>query len=263
MGIVKEAIHQSKDDGSDFNSVIAELSKKASLNIEEINRVVEWTNTLKQLKLFKSGADKTKEFSVADAEEVKKNIYGDELKKESSYKHLDKYTLPEGNLTKEAHVQRSRGYQKIVASAYPEDSNELLKIAFARIDESKQLKKEAQVEKQIAQDRYYNSMVKIAENLNMHYSERFSEFEQSARDMFGNKALPYLNVLEKMARANCERLLNYKPKNVIKDSDNTSLLKEAMVNKKLYQAYSNVEDYADQVTDNFTKRIKRYGSKTL
>jgi hypothetical protein len=254
MGLVKRAIAEARNDGSDLDKIIAGLAKEAALNVEEINRVVEWTNTLKQLKLFKAAEDKTTEFHVADAGNIRRIIYGEEITKESDYSAREKYLLPDMDLMKTAHVTQKPA-PILPASEYPECSNELFKLAYAEVDKAKHAVKEARVEKASAEDKYYRALWKIAQNLNKMYSEDFSEFEQAARDTMGNSILPHLNVLEKMATNNSQRLLNYSPKNVINNSENLSLLKEAMVHRKLYQTFDAIESHAEQAMNNFVRRL--------
>ena len=267
MGIVKRALAEASPEGTDLNPVIAKLSKEASLNMQEINRVVEWTNTLKQLKLFKKASDKTIEFDVASPKEVKRIIYGEDssMVKEASAYNLDKkYNLPENiNLkyfTKEASYSPP---SKSSLSDYPIMRNEVTRKAYAEIDKIAACKKEAEVEKHIAKDRFMTCMTKIASNLDMHYSEKFSEFEQAAYDSFGRTAIGHVNTIQKMARVNNERLLNYTPKNVIKETENISLLKRAMDNQKLYQVYTQAEEAASNVQRNWNKRISDYGRQTI
>lgn len=255
MGIAKKAILESSSE-EEINKTLAELSKEAALNVEEIARVVEWTNTLKQLKLFKEAKDKTEEFPVADASEIKNLIYGEQdLEKESYFN--DPYKLPENlDLTKSASLKTS--HRPIRKSNYPLYKPDLVKQAYTHIDRAKKVEVEAKVERDIAETKFYGSMMKIARNLDNLYSERFSEFEQASRDAYGNKVLPLLEQLSKMARANNERLLNYTPKNVIKETENLKLLKEAVTNMVVYECFEDVQKYASTQAEEWKDRIASY-----
>jgi len=256
MAIAKDAVSRKKnDDSQDINKIVADLSKTAALNQEEINRVVEWTNTLKQLRSFKSSMDKTAEFDVADSKKVRTLIYGEELEKESkSYK----FNSSLYNLKKKASVS---GPTKIPYSQYPVEGESLVKQAVQESSKLEGLLKQAHLEKFSAERNFLSGMQKIAKNLDKHYSESFSEFEQSARDHLGSKSLPYVSMLEKMARNNSERLLNYKPKNVIKESENTELLKSAIANAKLYQVFNELKKYAEDIQSGWNQRLGSYAAK--
>lgn len=254
LSLVKEAISLSKEE-DDLNKILANLSKKAELNPEEINRVVELTNTLKQLSLFKTSEDKTSEFNMADSKEIKNLIYGEKPLEKIS---RDEYSLEETFYKKASYTPKVKG----TYSDYKVDRNTLVKKAYENRDKLSNILEETLVSKHHAQDTYYSSLLKLAENLDKHSSELFSEFEIDAQNTFGSEITPYIDALEKLAKVNNKRALKISSKNVIKTSDNISLLKTAMVNRQLYLSMSSAEKNIKGVKTSWDRKIREYGLGT-
>tara|TARA_Y100000593_G_C4281536_1_gene323058 strand:- start:479 stop:1270 length:792 start_codon:yes stop_codon:yes gene_type:complete len=255
VSLVKEAVALSKKDG-DLNKAVAEISKKADLNPEEINRMVELTNTVQQLHLFKTSEDKTSEFEVADPKIVKELIYGEEVRKEASSR--DEFS----SLSKVASTSYS-GKVKGTYSDYPVDRNELVKEAYDNIKRLDLLLEEVMDSKNSAENEYFSSIIKLAEDLDKHTSEKFSEFEINATNSLGEVAAPYLDALEKLAKVNNKRALNIPDKNVIKNSNNLSLLKAAVANKMLYSSMEEAESKIREVRSSWDRRLGEYGRKSM
>ena len=259
MSIVKDANSRVDKGGEGINEVLAELCKSATLNREEISRVVEWSNTLKQLSLFKKADDKTGEFEVADSNQVHKKIFGEPLEKES--KHLQ-VGIGDRDLTKVASCEGTGN--RIKLSEYDKDSNLLAKQAYAAIDQLKHLESEAELSCLSSKNKYRDSMIKLAYKLDLHGSETFREFEQSARDNFGDQSLDYLDALEKAARCNNKRLLNYSTKHVTKNSENLDLLKTAIVQSQLYGVYGVANQEAKNSRSAWEQKLKdSYAKRTF
>lgn len=256
MSLVKEAVDIiSKDKSRDINDVLAGLCKKAELNPQEMNRVVEFSNTLRQLKLFKTAEDKTAEFDIADCKKIKEKIYGEApIVKEASE---DEYLISR-SLTKAASF---RGSTVVSKSDYAKNSNELIKKAFSQIEILQNEITRSKLEREEAEDNFRNNLFKIAENLDKHGSENFSDFEINAKSAFGKEVEPYLNLITKVANNNNSRALNFVKKNVIKNSENLNLLKSAMVNKELYNFHTLQIDRAEKIKNTWTCELNRIGGR--
>lgn len=261
IGIVKQAVKDYSEGKGSLTRNLATLCKEANFNNHEVNRAVEWANTLTQLQLFKSSSDRTVEFELADPREVSKEIFpeeSEEVFKEASYlKYPDLITY----LEKSSSVSKTP--TKLKMSDYPVSSNELMKKAMACVDSLDRQKSFAVDEQLLATTRFQDKLYKIASNLGRLYSEDFTDFEQSSRDHLGDKCLPYLSVIQKMASSNNKRLLNYTPKKVIKSSENTTLLKEAIANSQLAALYKEAASIADKAVTNCKSRIDEYVREKL
>lgn len=259
MNIVKDANSRVDNHGESVNDVLAELCKSATLNKEEINRVVEWSNTLKQLSLFKRADDKTSEFEVADSGQVNKKIFGDPLEKESQRKT---YGIGDRDLRKVASCEGTGN--RLPYSEYDKDSNLLAKQAYAAVEKLGALGQEALIQRHSSKDKYMGAMLKLAYKLDLHGSEKFSEFEQGALDHYGEDCLDYLDTLEKAARFNNERLLNYSPKRVTKNSENLELLKTAMVQSRLCGVYDLAYQQATSGKGQWEEKLREsYAKRTI
>lgn len=257
MSVVQKSVEQTKEGELSLTENLANFCKEAAFNLEEINRSVEWANTLTQLKLFKSGASKTEEFNIADPKKVKDLIFKEastEVEKEASM--FAKYPDLHQTLIKSASCRPAK--TRITLSDYPKNSNDLVKKAYTIIGKLKSEHEEAQLEKQKAEDRFYSGMLKIASNLNKIYSEDFSVFEQCALDSIGTKCSKYIDNLEKMSGANNKRVLNYKSKKLITRSENVQLLKDAMANCELISVYSDVLKKTSSTIEECNERLANY-----
>jgi hypothetical protein len=250
MRLAKKAVSIRESSDKSFNEIIAGLAKEASLNSEEVNRVVEWTNTIKMLSLYKSGSDKTVEFEVADPKEINGLIH-----KEAAVKVDDfDYIVTKTSLEKVASAYKAR--PSMPKSDYKLERAPIVKKAYAKLSDIKSKIEESKLLAYREQDSFLNKMAELAENLNKHYSESFSEFEVNARSTFGEKCVPYLGVLEKMASNNNKRALNYSPKNVTKTTDNSTLLKEAMVSSQLHHFYRNTAHSFEKIYEDFRTKVE-------
>ena len=66
---------------------------------------------------------------MADARQIKKLIYGEDLRKESHVFEDDKFALPEMDLTKVAHVKPKYQIPKL-EKEYPETAKEFQRLQF-------------------------------------------------------------------------------------------------------------------------------------
>jgi len=248
MRLAKKAVSmkESSDDG--FNEIIAELAKEASLNSEEVNRVVEWTNTLKMLNLYKSGEDKTSEFDVADPKKINGLIH----KTAAARPRVLDYSLDAQDLIKLA--ESKPAYRK-TRSEYKHERAPIIKKAYAKLASVKAKAEESKLLAYSEKDKYLNAMTKLASNLNKHYSESFREFEENAMSSLGKPAMPYVDVLQKMAYNN-PRSVVLKLKSVTHDTDNLELLKEAMAASKLHHFYRNTAHSFSKIYDDFVNQVE-------
>ena len=195
MRLAKQAVRRRESSDEGYNDIIAELSKEASLNPEEVARVVEWTNTIKMLNLYKSGNDKTTEFEVADPKKINRLIH-----KEASVQLDDfDYIVSKKSLEKLASCTKAKTKPK---ENYKRDRAPIIKKAYAKLKSVQNKLEESKMLSYREKDKFLTKMAELAHNLNKHYSETFSDFEVNARSILGDPCLQYLNVLEKMANNN-------------------------------------------------------------
>jgi len=248
MRLAKQAVRRRESSDEGFNDIIADLSKEASLNPEEVARVVEWTNTIKMLNLYKTGSDKTIEFEVADPKKINSLIH----KEASAEVHDFDYIVSKKSLTKLA------GYIPRISKPkenYKRDRAPIIKKAYAKLASIKSKVEESQMLAYKERDVYLNAMTKIASNLNKHYSESFREFEENAMSSLGKPAMPYIDVLQKMAYNN-PRSIILKLKCVTHDTDNLELLKKAMSASKLHHFYRNTAHSFSKIHEDFTNQVE-------
>jgi len=249
MRLAKKAVSMKESSDEGFNEIIAGLAKEASLNAEEVNRVVEWTNTIKMLNLYKSGEDKTSEFEVADPRKINGIIH----KKASAPMNEFDYLLTDQDMYKLAEYRSAKPRQ--AESGYKHERAPIIKKAYAKLASVKARAEESKMLAYREKDRFLDKMAQLAGNLNKHYSETFREFEENAMSSLGKPAMPYIDVLQKMAYNN-PRSVVLKLKAVTHDTDNLELLKEAMAASKLHHFYRNTAYSFSKVHEDFTNQVE-------
>jgi hypothetical protein len=251
MKLAKKAVTLRESSDNDFNEIIAGIAKEASLNSEEVSRVVEWTNTIKMLSLYKSGSDKTTEFDLADPKKINSLIHKEAEAVLDDFDYI---------ITKEAMHKltddRSRDFPKMPTSSYRQERAPIIKKAYAKLKHVERRAEESKMRSYSEKTKFLSKMAELSSNLNSHYSESFSDFETNARSIYGDTCLPYMNMLEKMARNNNTRVLNFRQKNVTKNTENSELLKEAMVASKAHHVFLNTAKAFDNLHQDFKTKVE-------
>lgn len=249
--ITREVVND-PDSKFTLNEKIAKAVKKHNLNSNEVDRVVEWSNTLKQLKEYKKG-DKTREFDIADRKKVMAAIYGANKPVAYSDPGIDPYVQPA-----KTYLETNIKSASVNLSDYDMNPAELVKSAMAKINRAEKLEEQGLVESYINLDKCRSTLLKIANNLAHPNSESFEDFEISARKQFGEKAVDFLNIIEKQSSANCKRFVG--DINSIQFYDDTfenlNLLKEAIVQHECALANRFMSKKAELVKKSWDERLR-------
>ncbi len=193
----------------DLSEIIADKAREQNLNKNEIDRLIEASNTGAMLYLYKAKGDKTVEFEIATREGVNRKLNRDALPETLNY-----YDRPETNYNKveeKKYVEKKAESRELTQNIYISSLSVegLEKRANSAIEKLGRLIEEIQVKIEDANHRIPNILCKVASALRRGDLD-FDEFENICLHKYGELAEPVIITLAKFSYGNRERLIEKK-----------------------------------------------------